>query len=86
MKLFLEFLEPFDRIASQLEYQFSGSTLGELIRSVFAEALDLQGLLIDNQQVRDRFFVLVNGLRVDDLGEELKDGDEVVFSRTISGG
>lgn len=87
MKINVELLEPFDWEDKQFVVDADIEKVGDLIKFLFdAEHSELEALLVKRGKINPTMMVLVNGVSVWDLGHKLSEGDELVFSRTVSGG
>ncbi len=58
-----------------------GNKLGDLVKHILEKYPNMAGLLDGTQTA-----VLKNGMAVDDMGEALEEGDEVVFMPAAGGG
>jgi len=73
-------------IAGTKELSITGASLGQVLSELVRQSPTLDGLILENGQIRPHFVITINGLNATDLDASVTQEDMIAIFPPIAGG
>jgi len=74
------------KLAGTKELSLSGSTIGAVLNELVSQSPALDGVLLENRELRPHVIVTLNGHNTSDLSMQVTEQDEIAIFPPIAGG
>jgi MoaD family protein len=73
-------------IAGTKELSITGASLGQVLSELTKQCPELDGVILENGQIRPHFVITINGLNATDLDASVTEQDMIAIFPPIAGG